>query len=135
MDHAATLRRIYDLISAHDIDAFGALMADDFVEHEELPGGEPTREGVMDFFRMWIAAFPDLAMTVEDVVDGGDKVVARVRFTGTHEGEFMGMPATGRSVDVPVIDIMRFGDDGLVHEHWGVLDQMAMMQQLGVVPA
>ena len=96
MDHTATLRRAYDLINAHDIDAFGEILADDFVEHEELPAGSPTREGVMDFFRMQIAAFPDLAMTVEDVVDGGDKLVARVRFTGTHEGDFMGMPATGR---------------------------------------
>jgi len=80
---------------------------------------------------MQIAAFPDLAMTPEDVIDGGDKVVARVRFTGTHKAEFMGMPATGRSVDVQVIDIMRCADDGLVHEHWGVFDAMAMMRQLG----
>ena len=131
MDNTVTLRSIYDLINAHDIDAFGELVADDFVEHEELPGGTPTREGVKDFFRMQIAAFPDLAMTVEDVVDGGDKLAARVRFTGTHEGEFMGMPATGRRVDVQFIDIMRFADDGLVHEHWGVFDAMAMMEQLG----
>jgi steroid delta-isomerase-like uncharacterized protein len=131
MDHTATLRRAYDLLNAHDIDAFGEILADDFVEHEELPAGDPTREGVKDFFRMQIAAFPDLAMTVEDVVDGGDKLAARVRFTGTHEGEFMGMPATGRSVDVQLIDIMRFADDGLVHEHWGVFDAMAMMEQLG----
>ncbi len=131
MDHTVTLRRMYDLISAHDIDAFGELLADDFVEHEELPGGEPTRDGVKNFFRVQLAAFPDLAMTVQDVVDGGEKVVARVRYTGTHKGEFMGMPATGRTIDVPLIDIMRFEDDGLVHEHWGVLDAMAMMQQLG----
>ncbi len=134
MDHTSTLRRLYDLINAHDIDAFGEFLADDFVEHEELPAGGPTRDGVMDFFRMQIAAFPDLAMTVEDVVDGGDKLVARVRFTGTQEGEFMGMPATGRTVNVNVIDIMRFADDGLVHEHWGVFDAMAMMQQLGALP-
>jgi steroid delta-isomerase-like uncharacterized protein len=131
MDHTATVRRLYDLINAQDIDAFGELLADDFVEHEELPGGDPTREGVKAFFRMQIAAFPDLAMTPQDVIDGGDKVVARVRFTGTHQGEFMGMPATGRSVDVQVIDIMRCADDGLVHEHWGVFDAMAMMRQLG----
>jgi steroid delta-isomerase-like uncharacterized protein len=131
MDHTATLRRMYDLINAHDIDTFGEFLADDFVEHEELPGGDSTREGVKNFFRMQIAGFPDLAMTVQDVVDGGVKVVARARFTGTHKGEFMGMPATGRSVDVPVIDIMRFADDGLVHEHWGVFDAMGMMRQLG----
>jgi steroid delta-isomerase-like uncharacterized protein len=122
---------MYDLINAHDIDAFGEFLADDFAEHEELPGGDPTREGVKNFFRMQIAAFPDLAMTPQDVVDGGDKVVARARLTGTHEGEFMGMSATGRTVDVQLIDIMRFADDGLVHEHWGVFDAMAMMRQLG----
>mgnify|MGYP000606479671 FL=1 len=72
-------------------------------------------------------------MTVGDVVDGGDAVVGRVRFTGAHEGELMGMPATGRPVDVAVIDIMRFGDDGLVHEHWGLFDAMGMMRQLGAV--
>ena len=58
-----------------------------------------------------------------------------MRATGTNQGEFMDMPATGKSMDVQLIDIMRFGDDGLVHEHWGVVDALAMMQQLGVVPA
>ncbi len=135
MDHATTLRRIYDLINAHDIEALGAHLAEDFTEHEELPGGSPTREGVLEFFRMQIAAFPDMAMTVEDIVDGGDRVVARVRLTGTQRGPFAGMPPTDRSIDVQVIDIMRFGDDGLVHEHWGVVDTLAMMEQLGAVSA
>ena len=58
MDHAATIRRFYDLINADDIDAFGALLADDFVEHEETAGLAPTKEGVMAFFRANRAAFP-----------------------------------------------------------------------------
>jgi hypothetical protein len=58
-----------------------------------------------------------------------------LRITGTHQGELMGIAATGRSIDVQLIDIIRFGDDGLAHEHWGVIDSMTMMQQLGVVPA
>jgi len=135
MDHAATMERAYELINAGDIDGFGALLADDFVEHEESPGLAPTRDGVMDFFRMYVAAFPDLRMTPEDVLASGDKVVVRVRATGTHEGEFMGVPATGKTIDVQAIDIVRFGDDGLAHEHWGVFDAMTMMQQLGVVPS
>ena len=135
MDHAATMERAYELINAGDIDGFGALLADDFVEHEESPGLAPTRDGVMDFFRMYVAAFPDLRMTPEDVLASGDKVVVRLRATGTHEGEFMGVPATGKSIDVQAIDIVRFGDDGLAHEHWGVFDAMTMMQQLGVVPS
>ena len=74
-------------------------------------------------------------MDVQDVIAGGDKVVLRVRYTGTNRGAFVDMPATGKSVDVQLIDIMRFGDDGLVHEHWGVMDQLTLMQQLGAVPA
>ena len=135
MDNPATIRRIYELLSAHDVDGFGEWLAGDFVEHEELPGDSAAgRDAVLAFFRMQIAAYPDLAMTVEDVIDGGEKVVARVRLTGTHQGDLMGIPATGRSVDVDLIDIMRFGDDGLVHEHWGVFDAMGRMQQLGVAP-
>jgi steroid delta-isomerase-like uncharacterized protein len=134
MDHSATMRRAYDLLSAGDIDGFGELIADDLVEHEETPGLEPTKEGVKQFFHMYRAAFPDLRMEAQDVIASGDKVVVRVRATGTHQGEFMGMPATGKSFDVELIDIVRFGDDGLAHEHWGVFDALKMMQQLGAIP-
>jgi steroid delta-isomerase-like uncharacterized protein len=134
MDHAAAMTRLYDLINAGDIDGFGELLAEDFVEHEEMPGLEPSRDGVKQLFHMYRAAFPDLRMDVQDVLVSGDKAVARVRATGTHKGEFMGMPATGRSVDVQLIDITRFGDDGRAREHWGVFDALALMQQLGAIP-
>ena len=84
---------------------------------------------------MYKAAFPDLLMEAQDVLVSGDKVVARVRATGTNEGEFMAMPATGKHVDVQLIDIIRFGDDGLAREHWGIFDALGMMQQLGAIPA
>jgi steroid delta-isomerase-like uncharacterized protein len=135
MDHAATARRMYDLLNSGDIDGFGERLADDFVEHEETPGLAPTKDGVLEFFRMQLAGFPDLRMEPQDVLVSDDKVVIRSKITGTHQGELMGIPATGRSVDVSVIDIIQFRDDGLAHEHWGVIDSMAMMQQLGVVPA
>jgi steroid delta-isomerase-like uncharacterized protein len=135
MDHAASIRRLYELINAGDIDGFGDQLADDFVEHDELPGPEPGKEGVKQLFRMYRAAFPDLRLQPEDVLVSGDKGVARVRATGTHQGELMGMPATGRHVDIQLIDITRFGDDGLAREHWGVSDMLGMMQQLGAIPA
>jgi steroid delta-isomerase-like uncharacterized protein len=135
MDHAATVRRFYELINAGDIDAFGELLAGDFVEHEVTPGLAPTKEGVLQFFRMNRAAFPDMRLTAQEVLTSGDKVVVRLQLTGTHKGPLMGMPATGKSVNVQLIDIMRFGDDGLAHEHWGVMDALAMMQQLGAVPS
>ena len=135
MDHAATARRLYDLINAGDIDAFGELLADDFVEHEELPGLSPSKEGVQTFFRMQLAAFPDLRMELQDTLADGAKVAARVRYTGTQQGEFQGMPATGKSVDVQLVDIFAFDGEGRVREHWGVLDQLTLLQQLGFVPA
>jgi steroid delta-isomerase-like uncharacterized protein len=134
MDHAATIRRMYDLINAGDIDGFGELLAEDFVEHEETPGLDPTKEGVKQFVHLYKAAFPDLRMEAQDVLMSGDKVVARARATGTHQGEFLGMPATGKHVDVQLIDIIRFDDDGLAREHWGLFDALAMLQQLGAIP-
>ena len=135
MDHSVSIRRLYELINAGDIDGFGQQLAEDFAERNEVPGIPPTKAGVVQYFRMLMAAFPDFRMEVEDVIASGDKAVARLRVTGTHQGEFMGIPATGRSANVDLIDITRFGDDGLAREHWGVVDQLAMMQQLGVIPA
>jgi steroid delta-isomerase-like uncharacterized protein len=135
MDHTVSIRRLYDFINAGDIDGFGRQLADNFVEHNEVPGIPPTKEGVVMYFQALIAAFPDFQMDVEDVIAGGDKAVARVRITGTHQGEFMGIPATGKSASAKLIDITRFGDDGLAREHWGVMDQLALLQQLGVIPA
>lgn len=135
MDHAVTMRRTYELISAGDVAGFGDLVADGFVEHQGGPGFAPDKEGTLDFFRAMIEAFPDLSMTVEDLIADGDKAVARVRVTGTHRGDFMGISPTGAAGDIQLIDIMRFDADGQVCEHWGVADMLSLMQQLGVVPA
>ncbi len=134
MNHAATMRRLYDVVNAGDLDGLGRLLADDFAEREALPGLPPTKAGVIEYFRMLTAAFPDLRMVPDDVIAGGDKAVARVRLTGTHSGPFMGLAATGRRVEVPLVDIIRFGDDGLAREHWGVVDQLVLLQQLGALP-
>jgi steroid delta-isomerase-like uncharacterized protein len=134
MTNADRLRRIYDSINAHDVAAFGDHLAEDFVEHEEAPGLAPTKEGTKQFFAMYMAAFPDLHFEVEDILESGDKVVGRFRATGTHEEDFLGVPPTGKSIDVQGIDIIRFADDGLALEHWGVFDALKMLQQLGVVP-
>ena len=135
MDHVATMRSTYERINAGDIAGFGDLVADNFVEHEVLTGLPATKEGTLEFFRILLAAFPDWRMTVEDLIANRDKSVARVTVTGTHKGEFMGVPPTGTRVEVQLIDIMRFDGDDLVCEHWGVADMLSLMQQLGVVPA
>ena len=134
MDISATTRRAYDLINAGDIDGFGGLMADDFVEHEEMPGLAPTKDGVLDMFRMYRAAFPDMQMNAEEVLVSGDRTVTRGTATGTHQGELMGMPPSGKHIEVKFIDIMQFNDAGVVREHWGLMDMLSMMQQLGAIP-
>jgi steroid delta-isomerase-like uncharacterized protein len=135
MDNTATMRSTYERINAGDISGFGDLVADDFVEHDEIPGLPATKDGMLEYFGLLLSAFPDMRMDVEDLMADGDKTVARVRATATHGGEFMGVPPTGKQVAIQLIDIMRFDGDGLVCEHWGVADMLSLMQQLGVVPA
>ena len=135
MDHATTIRSAYQRINAGDIEGFGALLADDFVEHDEVPGLPPTKDGVIAYFTSLLTSFPDMHMNVEDLIASGNKAVARVKATATHQGEFMGVPATGNAVEIQLIDIMSFDDAGLVCEHWGVADLLSLLQQVGGVPA
>ncbi len=122
---------VFNQGSADRVDEF---LAPDFVEHEELPPGIPAgREGVKLLSAMLHSAFPDFKATVDDLVAEGDKVVIRMTWSGTHQGEFMGIPPTGRSVSFGVIDIIRIADGKFV-EHWGQMDSMGLMQQLGAVP-
>ena len=134
LPNAEKLQRMYELINMGDVDGFVDYLSEDFVDHEPGPGIELTKAGAKDFFKTLLAAFPDVRFDTEDIVESGDKLAARARVTGTNKGDFFGIPASGKRVDVEAIDILRFGDDGLVHEHWGVMDMMSMMQQLGVVP-
>jgi steroid delta-isomerase-like uncharacterized protein len=129
------MRATYERINEGDIAGFGDLVADDFVEHQGGPGFPDTKQGTLGFFRALLTAFPDLRMTVQDLISDGDKTVARVAVTGTHAGEFMGIPPTDRHVEIQLIDIMQFGQTGLVSEHWGVGDMLSLLQQLGAVPA
>jgi predicted ester cyclase len=86
------------------------------------------------FGRMWHSAFPDEQTRFEDQIAEGDKVVSRMRSTATHTGDFQGIPPTGKQIKITGIWIDRIGD-GKIVERWGVVDQMGLMQQLGVIPA
>jgi steroid delta-isomerase-like uncharacterized protein len=109
------------------------LFAPGFVEHEEPPPGMPPgREGVKQIVSLFRSAFPDLKVKIDDTIADGDKVVIRSTWSGTHKGEFMGIAPTGKSVSFGVIDIVRIAG-GKIVEHWGQMDSMRMMQQLGAV--
>ena len=135
MDHTTVARQFFDRINEGDITAVVAMLAEDFVGHEEMPGLTPGRDGVGELFAMFGAAFPDVRWEPEEILADGDKVAVRVRVTGTNDGEFMGMAATGKRVNVQLIDIVRIGVDGRIAEQWGVFDMFALMHQLGVVGA
>jgi steroid delta-isomerase-like uncharacterized protein len=128
-DNKALVRRFYEQMSAGNVGVIDELVAADLVEHDEFPGLEPNKAGVRQFFELMLAAFSDFRMTIDDMIAEGDKVFVRASFTGTHQGEFLGIPATGRTITVPMGDYVRFVD-GKVVEHWGVTDTGAMMEQL-----
>jgi len=126
---------VEEAINQGNISAIDELLIPDFVEHEELPPGIPSgREAPKVLFTMLRSAFPDLKATIEHLIAEGDEVVLHMTWTGTHEGEFMGIPPTGKRISINVIDILGLAEGKFV-EHWGVMDSMAMMQQLGVIPA
>jgi steroid delta-isomerase-like uncharacterized protein len=132
-DAKSLVRDFYDAVGAGNLSVIDELVADDFVDREEFPGLEPNKEGVKQFFAMLRSAFPDLRMEVREMLADDDLVSVRVIATGTHEGDFMGMSSSGRRIEVQVFDIFRIRD-GQVTEHWGLMDAMTMMQQLGGIP-
>ena len=133
-DARAAMQRLYDeVVNGGNHDLIDELVADDFVDHEEFPGISNDREGMKQFVAMMSAAFDGFRMDVEDLYADGDTAIARVTIRGTHNGEFMGVPATGKEIAMPAIDIFRFAG-GKAVGHWGVTDTMAMMQQLGAIP-
>ena len=126
---------VEEVINQGNISMIDELLIPDFVEHEELPPGiPPGREAPKVLFTMLRSAFPDIKATIEHLIAEGDEIVLHMTWTGTHEGEFMGIPPTGKRISINVIDILGIAEGKFV-EHWGVMDSMAMMQQLGVVPA
>jgi steroid delta-isomerase-like uncharacterized protein len=132
-DLKSLVRRFYDEVGAGNLGVIDELIADEFVDHEEFPGLEPSKDGVKRFFAMLRSAFPDLGMEVREILADGDLVASRVIATGTQRGDFMGMSSSGSRIEVQVFDIVRIRD-GQVTEHWGLMDAMAMMRQLGGMP-
>jgi predicted ester cyclase len=131
----ANLQRLYDeVINGHDIDAADDLITVDRPDHDPTFPPEFTtgREGFKKLFRMLIGAFPDLRFATDFMVAEGDMVVAFTSIQGTQRGEYMGIPATERSFTINNADACRFTKDGLICEHWGVVNVASLMRQLGV---
>ncbi len=132
-ENKALVRRFIDEVQSQgNIDVIDEFCAPDFVNHSAPPGMPSNCEGVKHVTAMFRQAFPDSYFTIEDMVAEGDRVVTRKTFHGSHQGEFMGIPPTGKQVSIGLIDIVRIAS-GQVVEHWSIGDNLGMMQQLGVI--
>ena len=129
----ALARRFVERINAGDIEGAFALTAADWIDHAATPGSPAGVAGGKALFTMLVAAFPDLQTTIEDLIAEDDKVVARLHVAGANRGPLLGMPATGKTAAISVIDIHRIVDGKFV-EHWSNSDDLGMMQQLGLIP-
>ena len=134
-ENKAILRRFFeDLFNTGNLAVADEIVATDYLNHNAAPGETPGREGLKQFVAAVRTAFPDLHFTVEDQIAEGDKVVTRWTSTGTHQGEFGGIPATGKQVRLTALNIHRVVN-GQVTEGWLQWDALGMMHQLGVIPA
>jgi len=130
----ALTRRIYDqVLNDRRLEEIDELVVAAYDEHDPLPDQREGRDGLKDRVRILVEGLAP-TFTVEDIVAEGDRVVVRWTNSGRHVGDFLGMPPTGHSYAIAGIDIYRI-EDGQLAEHWHVIDQLAMLQQLGLVPA
>ena len=129
----AFVLRFYDeVINRKNLDVIDELVSEGFVDHTPFPGLPATGpESTSAVFTMFHTAFPDLHIAVDEMIAEGDKVVSRATVSGTHKGEFMGIPPTNKSFKVLDITIVEIHDSKLL-AHWGLTDETAMMQQLGI---
>lgn len=135
-ENKAVSRRVAEeVFNGGNLDLADELYAPDYVLHEpSLPEDLHGPEGIKQYAEMTLGAFPNIRVAVEDQVAEGDKVVSRWTATGTHTGDLMGIPPTGRRVEISGVTINRFSG-GNIAEDWYQSDDLGMMQQLGVVPS
>jgi len=133
-ENKAQFRRAYEeLLNQGNLAIADELVAPDFINHEAPPGRNRGPESMRGVATMLRTAFPDLRFTIEELVAEGDIVAGRLTMSGTHEGPLMVMQPTGRWVRQDHMHFVRFRD-GKAVEHWGVRDDVGMMQQMGVMP-
>ena len=138
-ENKAILRRmVEEVICGGNLDLMDELVAPDFVNHHSIATGEASHSIGVETFRQEImqlrSVFPDIAMTIIHLLADGDKVVAHFQVRGTHKGEFIGIPATGKKVEFSGITIVRIAN-GKLAERWNIADRYGLLQQFGAIPS
>jgi steroid delta-isomerase-like uncharacterized protein len=136
--NAATLKRFHAAVNSGDLGtiakAIDEFVAPDVLFHAPVPMGATGAEALKRVWGVLLRAFPDIHVTAEEIITEGDKVVSRNTVTGTHRGEYQGLPPTGKTVSYNEIFIFRFAD-GRITEIRGVVDVLAQLRQLGALPS
>lgn len=134
---ADSMKAAYKVVSeafdAGNVDVFDKYVAVNAVDHNPMPGTPPGLAGMKEMAKGLHVAFPDMKSTIESMTVEGDILTARFRMVATNSGPMMGMPATNKKVDVMGIDQIRW-ENGKFVEHWGLMDEHKMMEQLGMMP-
>lgn len=133
-----TARKILAAVDAGDFATFARYVSPSLIEHMPPPPGVAKTGSDFELAKILIngfhEGFPDSKTTILNIAVEGDLVIVHSVYTGTNKGSFMGMPATNKTVRMEQVDIMRFDARGIGVEHWSVMDQLTMLQQLGVIP-
>lgn len=128
------VRRLYEDVINHDrLDEFDELIAPDYVNHGPFPWGVRDRDDLRRFYVVRELGFPDIQTSIDETVSAGDVVAYRMTVSGTDTGEFLGIGPTGRRIHVTGIGWVRVRD-GQIIEHWGLIDELGILGQLGVEP-
>ena len=128
----ALIRRYMEAVDTGDVNIVDEFVAPDFVDHSPFPGMTPDREGLKQAFRFFLTATPGYH-TVHEVIAEGDMVAARITGWGRHEGELLGIPATGKDIQMSGMVFWRIAG-GKIVEHWSQTDMVGLLQQLGAMP-
>jgi steroid delta-isomerase-like uncharacterized protein len=129
-ENKVIVRRVVDLWNRREMKAFFKLCAPEYIEH--LPSGDVSLEQLKKYAHTFFSAFPDIHSTLEQMGAEGDRVAILVNWKATHQGEYMGIPATGKKIDIPVACIIKIIGGRWV-EFWNVTD-IRLAQQLGAIP-
>ncbi len=132
-ENMAIVRSAYeDGINVHDVQRHIDAFAPGYVNH--FAGRDLDAEAFEKIFDEFYEGFPDLNTTIMDIFASGNMVAVRHRYRGTHTGNYIGFEPTGIAVEVPAHDLYRMTDDGKIAEEWVVMDQLSMLQQIGIIP-
>ena len=120
-----------EMLNTHKPDLVDRFVAEDYINHNDFVAD--GRQANRQFWTAFFTGLPDVSVTMEDLIISGDRVVGRFIYRGTHTGDFLGIPARGKPVEMRSIDIWRV-QNGMFVEHWDELNLMQMFQQIGALP-